>query len=365
MPMSEDPVPGRRAFTALAIAAVVAERMRARTAFSRREAATAALLEEHAALHSVAAFVAHGAAMEDVCARVAELAAGLLDGEVGLVLRFGESGAGRIVGRWVREITNYPEPGGELRFAPDSAIGTVLATHRTARVASSAPSPFRTHLGERVATPINIGGRLWGAMAVGGTQDRKLAPDVEGRIERFAELVTLAIGNAEARAQLVEQATTDSLTGVANHRTFHERLADEVASARRHGRPLAVIVFDVDRFKSVNDASGHLTGDAVLAEVAQQIKAELRGGSLLGRLGGDEFAAMLPDCDASGARIVAERARSLVREHALARNRPVTISAGVSDLQDAGTAEDLLQRADDALYRAKAGGRDACLLYAA
>jgi diguanylate cyclase (GGDEF)-like protein len=138
-----------------------------------------------------------------------------------------------------------------------------------------------------------------------------------------------------------------------------------VASARRHGRPLAVIVFDIDRFKSVNDASGHLTGDAVLAEVAQQIKTELRGGSLLGRLGGDEFAAMLPDCDASGARIVAERARSLVREHALARTRPVTISAGVSDLQDADNAEDLLQRADDALCRAKAGGRDACLLYAA
>lgn len=234
----------------------------------------------------------------------------------------------------------------------------MLATHRTARVASSAPSLFRSHLGERVATPIEIGGRLWGAMAVGATQDGLLAPDIEERIERFAELVTLAIGNAEARAQLVEQATTDSLTGVANHRAFHERLADEVASARRRGRALAVIVFDIDRFKSVNDASGHLTGDAVLAEVAQQIKTELRGGSLLGRLGGDEFAAMLPDCDASGARIVAERARSLVREHALARTRPVTISAGVSDLQDADNAEDLLQRADDALYRAKAGGRE-------
>jgi diguanylate cyclase (GGDEF)-like protein len=363
--MSENPFRGRGGLIALAVAAAVAERMRARTAFLRREAATAALLEEHAALHNVAALVANGAAMEDVCARVAELAAGLFGGEVGLVLRFDESGQGRIVGRWVREIANYPEPGGELRFASDSAIGTVLATRRTARVASGAPSLFRTHLGERVATPIEIGGRLWGAMAVGGRQDGLLMPDIEKRIERFAELVTLAIGNAEARAQLVAQATTDSLTGVANHGAFHERLADEVTRAQRHGRALSVIVFDVDRFKSVNDVNGHLTGDAVLAEVAQHITAALREGSLLGRLGGDEFAAALPDCDASGARTVAERARSLVREHALASGRPVTISAGVSDLQDDGNAEDLLQRADDALYRAKAGGRDACLLYAA
>jgi diguanylate cyclase (GGDEF)-like protein len=363
--MSQNRVHGRRALTALAYAALLVERMCARATVARREAATAAMLEEHAALHNVAALVARGAAMEEVCARVAELAAGLHGSEVGLVLRFGESGRAEIVGRWVREIANYPELGGELRFAPYSAIGTVLATRCTARVAPGAPSVFRHQLGERVATPIEIGGRLWGVIALGATRDDPFAPDIEERIERFAELVTLAIGNAEARAQLVAQATTDPLTGVANHGAFHERLIDEVARARRHCRPLAVIVFDVDRFKLVNDFGGHLIGDTVLVEVARRINAALRGDSLLGRLGGDEFAAVLPDSDAAGAHVVAERARSLVREEEFADDRAVTISAGVSDLRVAGSAEELLQRADEALYRAKAGGRDACLPHAA
>ena len=355
----------RCALTALACTALLAERMRARAAFSRREAATAAMLDEHAALHNVAALVARGAAMEQVCARVAELAAGLLHSEVGLVLRFEESGRGKIVGRWVREIANYPELGGELRFAPDSAIGTVLTTRRTARVTSGAPSVFRRQLGERVATPIEIGGRLWGVIAVGATRDDPFAPDIKERIERFAELVTLAIGNAEARAQLVVQATTDPLTGLANHGAFHQRLDDEVGRARCHRRPLALIVFDVDRFKSVNDSGGHLMGDAVLVEVSRRINAALREDWLLGRLGGDEFAALLPDCDAAGARAIGERARSLVREDEFADARTVTISAGISDLQVANNAEELLQRADEALYRAKSGGRDACLPYAA
>jgi diguanylate cyclase (GGDEF)-like protein len=306
---------------------------------------SAALLEEHAALQEIAAMVARGAALEDLCARVAESAARLLDGEVALVLRFDESGRGHLVGRSMSAIANYPSPGEELKFAPASAIGTVLSQRRTARVAPRTPSPFQRDLGERIATPLELDGRLWGAMAVGVAGDRALGPDSEGRIERFAELVTLAIGNAEARAQLVARATTDPLTGLANHRAFHERLQDEVARALRYARPLSLVVIDVDRFKAINDTAGHQSGDAVLAEVARRIVSVTRTDSLVGRLGGDEFAVLLPECDGATALQVAERARLAVRSRAIGSHPCVTVSVGVGDLGCAATPQQLLVHA--------------------
>jgi diguanylate cyclase (GGDEF)-like protein len=345
---------------ALATTAVVAERARARATFARREAMATSLVEEHAALHAVTALVARGADLTDLCSLVAQSAATLLSGRVGLVLRFDSAGHGELVGRCVNGIEGYPECGQRLPFEPGSAIGTVLAAGRTARVAPMAPSPFQRHLGERLATPIEIEGHLWGAVAVAGTQDHPLAPDSEERIERFAELVALAIANAEAREQLLVQARTDALTGVANHRAFQEHLEQEARRAREAGRPLALIVFDVDRFKSVNDSGGHLAGDEVLSEVARRIAVSTGPGAVVGRLGGDEFAALLPGCDAAAGRLVAERARRLVAAEPVGPQR-VTISAGVSDLAVATNPRELLKSADDALYRAKALGRDACL----
>ena len=355
--------PFGRALTAVTLAALLADRFRSRAAFASRELRVCAMAEEHAALHAVAALVARGADLEALCARVAESAAALLGGEVALLLRFDEQKRAKLVGRWVRSIRDYPELGEELEFAPNSAIGSVLRTGRTSRVSAGTPSLFERQFSERVATPIELDGRVWGALAVGGAAGEGLPADAETRIERFSELVSLAIANSEARAQLVAQATTDPLTGLANHRNFHERLLDEVSRSHRYGRPLSLIVFDVDRFKSVNDSTGHLAGDAVLAGVARRIVTAMRADSLVSRLGGDEFAALLPECDAAGARMVAERARALVCAQPIGSYERVTVSAGVSELEAAWTAEEFLDRADSALYRAKGRGRDACLVY--
>jgi diguanylate cyclase (GGDEF)-like protein len=340
---------GRGAVAGLALAALAYER----AAFARRQSAADELLREHAALRDMAAFVAQGHELPALCAHVAQSAAGLLDAEIGLVLRF-EDQRGILVGRWVRTLRNFPECGEQYRFEPGSAIEQVQAHRRTARVAPGTPSPFRHDFGERVASPIELDGRLWGAVAVAGTRARPLPARGEVRLESFAELVALAIGNADARAQLVAQATTDPLTGVANRRAFDVRLASECLRAHRYARPLSLAIFDVDRFKSINDSVGHLAGDEVLIEIARRLSSTLRPDALLARLGGDEFAAILPECDASTARGVVQRAVREVSATAIGDVPRVTVSSGVADLaQSAASAEELYERADMDLYCVK------------
>jgi diguanylate cyclase (GGDEF)-like protein len=212
-----------------------------------------------------------------------------------------------------------------------------------------------------------VGGRIWGVIAVSAAAGACLPDDCEERVERFADLVGTAIAGADARLRLIAEATTDPLTGLANRRAFSVHLDREWLRATRHARPLSVAVFDIDRFKQINDAAGHPVGDGVLAEVAARVAAALRSDGLVARFGGDEFVALLPECDAAGALRSAERVRQAVRAVPVGDFGTVTVSAGVTDVRDltadlavAATAEDLLRRADEALYQAKRLGRDSC-----
>jgi len=158
--------------------------------------------------------------------------------------------------------------------------------------------------------------------------------------------------------ELERLATTDPLTGLANHRSFHERLGFEAARAVRHGRPLSLAILDLDHFKLVNDRYGHPAGDEVLREVAARLLRLARAGELIARVGGEEFAWVLPDTDAAGAQAAAERARAAVRGQPVPPAGTVTLSAGVCDLAHASDVAGLYRRADEALYLAKRGGRD-------
>ncbi|MBK1642317.1 hypothetical protein CKO12_10585 [Chromatium okenii] len=158
----------------------------------------------------------------------------------------------------------------------------------------------------------------------------------------------------------------DGLTGIPNRRRFDETLNNEWRRAIREQIPLALIMADVDQFKNYNDFYGHGSGDDCLREVAQCLmEAVQRPGDLAARYGGEEFAAILPDCDKDGACYVAERFRNLVAERGIVHERSavaqhVTISAGIAThaptLGD--LSEDLLKRADLALYHAKWNGRN-------
>ncbi|MBM0229790.1 GGDEF domain-containing protein, partial [Micromonospora sp. ATA51] len=160
---------------------------------------------------------------------------------------------------------------------------------------------------------------------------------------------------------------TDPLTGLWNYRYLRESIRREVERANRFGRMLSVLALDLDRFKDVNDTWGHAAGDAVLVEFARRVRGEIREVDLAFRHGGEEFVVLLPETDARGAAIVAERLGAVVRGSPVPVDGhsgepvlvPVTVSIGIAVYPDhAATGQQVLDAADDALYAAKAAGRD-------
>lgn len=164
-------------------------------------------------------------------------------------------------------------------------------------------------------------------------------------------------------AALLDMARLDPLTRVSNRRYFFDRLGVELERARRHRTKLAVMLLDLDHFKRVNDKHGHLVGDAALVHVARLLEADiLRRIDVVSRYGGEEFAVLLTDTDLEGAKVVAERCRAAVAREACplggGRGLRLTTSIGVAVPTTDFDADHLMQRADDALYAAKAEGRD-------
>lgn len=287
----------------------------------------------------------------------------LLDGDAGFVLRFdgndevvlGSDGSGPDVG------ARYPHRG-------DRAVARVHLTGMPARVDSyetvrTADRKSEQVVPERygcgVAAPVRAGSQIWGAVLVVRLVGRPAFDgDSESRLAGLADLLGLSIGGAEARRQLAALAATDPLTGLANHRTFQERMRQEVERASRHGHPLSLVMLDLDHFKAINDSRGHAVGDEILAETAARLRSLARAGDTLARLGGEEFGWLLPETRQTDAVAAAERARALMAASRFAGAGQVTLSAGVAELVD-GDVRGLYDRADRALYAAKAGGRNA------
>jgi diguanylate cyclase (GGDEF)-like protein/putative nucleotidyltransferase with HDIG domain len=324
------------------------------------------LSEEAAALRRVATAVAAGATLGEVAELAGHEVAELLELEIGVVVAFDGDRTDRVRSIGQGSATGAPSP----QLPPYVSIQRGSAIDRMRR--SGAPEryderaavtlsmpPYR----QRVAAPIVTGAKLWGAMILSTSRTDDLPADTEERLQRFAELMGMAIANADAQARLVAQATTDQLTGLVNHRAFHERLREEAAVARRHGNELAVAVFDLDRFKQVNDTLGHVGGDAVLAETARRMTAAARAGEIVARIGGDELALLMPGVGGDEAHAAAERVRRAVVVTPFPDAGAMTLSAGVCDLSQAGDPEELLRLADGALYWAKAHGRNACIRY--
>ena len=181
-----------------------------------------------------------------------------------------------------------------------------------------------------------------------------------GMVSVAAGLVhLLKLRNDELLARLFKAARTDQLTGLANRQGFNERFEQELARGRRSGRPLALMLADIDGFKRLNDRLGHPAGDAALAEVGAVALQVGRAIDTVARIGGDEFAAILPDTDASGAFELAERLRGEVAGLPRRRGESLTMSFGVVEFPAHGrSAESLVRAADSALYEAKRRGRN-------
>jgi diguanylate cyclase (GGDEF)-like protein/PAS domain S-box-containing protein len=167
----------------------------------------------------------------------------------------------------------------------------------------------------------------------------------------------------ELNARLEALAATDSLTGLKNHRVFQERLLEEVNRAVRYGAPLSILLMDIDRFKTYNDAFGHPAGDAILRRIAEVVQTKARTTDLVARYGGEEFAIILPETDGEPARTAAERFRTAI-EIGPWPEWPVTASFGVATLSPTTPdAKALIAQADAALYRSKRIGRN-CVTHA-
>lgn len=159
--------------------------------------------------------------------------------------------------------------------------------------------------------------------------------------------------------QVLETSRTDALTGAANRRRFDERLLEEMERAKRGSAGLSLALADVDHFKRVNDEFGHPAGDAVLKALVQTMRAGTRPYDLVARWGGEEFVILLPQTGVEPAAMIADRIRVAFADQIVpAVDRPITVSFGIAVARAGDTAETLLARADEALYQAKAGGRN-------
>jgi diguanylate cyclase (GGDEF)-like protein len=162
----------------------------------------------------------------------------------------------------------------------------------------------------------------------------------------------------ELARELRFQATTDPLTGLSNRLKFNQALATEISRSMRYETPLSLVLYDIDNFKAVNDTHGHQIGDKVLVELSRLAPNLLRNTDLLARWGGEEFVILIPGSDGEMAYQAAEKLRNAIEQGGFDGIGTVTCSFGVAQYVYGDTAETLISRADDALYRAKLNGRN-------
>jgi diguanylate cyclase (GGDEF)-like protein len=336
-----------------------------RDARALRRSATQArtLAREQTALQRVATSVAAETNPAILFARVAQQVGQLLGAESGYVVRFEGDEQYRTMGSWGRKGVEMLPTGALYTQAPDG----LCAELRGGRAAKRRSAPPGSHLFaslHRIGAPIVVDGRPWGMVVALRDKPGPFPREDEKRIVRFGQLASVAVANAHARERLATQALTDPLTELANRRAFDQRLADETERALRHDRALSLMLVDVDHFKAINDRFGHATGDRVLVNLAHDMQAVMRQGDLLARIGGDEMAMILADCPPDQAEDVARRMLAAIDDDtSLSQRHGVTLSVGVAGLSAGGSAEDLLRRADQALYSAKNSGRNQVVGY--
>jgi diguanylate cyclase (GGDEF)-like protein/putative nucleotidyltransferase with HDIG domain len=331
---------------------------------SRVRARAELLAAEQGALRRVATAVIEGQPPEALFELVAREAASLLGGGGAAILRLDSDRWATVVGSWADADVGRYVPGAKVEMPPDSNLARARASSSPVRVDEHPPDSPVGSLGYRasIVAPVEVAGRTWGAVAVVASKPGALTVADERKLMEFGALLGSAIASIDDRATLAAQASTDPLTGLANRRALHERLAAEVARGLRHGHIMSVALLDIDHFKEVNDLGGHVAGDDMLVKVAECLTGEARAGDILGRFGGDEFAWVMPETTREQALVAVERARQVIALTS-PRSHPVTVSAGICDTEATSHPAELLSHADSALYRSKLNGRDRACLY--
>nr|WP_247739675.1 diguanylate cyclase [Endozoicomonas sp. G2_2] len=265
---------------------------------------------------------------------------------------------------------------GDVFPVADTFCWHVLAKGRPFGVDGTNRERMRAQLSDRrfgtrtyVGSPILVAGELYGTLNFSGPEDAGLFSQADmDLVGMFAQWVGQEIrmersmtALTEAHEQLSRVATIDELTGLGNRRLLMTQLDHEIERGRRYDAPLSVALLDLDHFKQLNDMHGHAVGDAALRHFAQLAEDSLRGSDLIGRWGGEEFLLLLPDTCAADAVTTLNRLLTKIRDTPVSHEDEairLSASAGVAESDCQESAEAIIHRADSALYRAKAAGRD-------
>jgi len=220
--------------------------------------------------------------------------------------------------------------------------------------------------------PLKSEGKDVGILAAKSTSEQITTKDEDYLIQLSSQIAT-TINRANVYAEILKHATLDALTGFYNRRQLEERIKQEVSNAKRQNAPLCGIMTDIDYFKNVNDTYGHAAGDIVLKTIAKIIRGQLREYDIAGRYGGEEFSILLPFTKIEEAQMVAERLRKTIENKTVdiskaapdADNKSIkiTLSLGIYEMRETDNDEDLLKKADKALYHAKNTGRNKVVVY--
>jgi diguanylate cyclase (GGDEF)-like protein len=294
------------------------------------------------------------------------------------VLNVALTHAGRIMGA-VAGAMYLVEPGktdmkreGEYNLAHRARGAVRKIEEEPVRTAIAAMRPLVVKLDERTApgieggghpqhalvVPVQRSGQLMGAMELYLNSWRELTEDQADLLNGVASQAAIAIRHAQLFQAQEENALTDELTKLPNRRALAQRFLQEMQRARRHHKAIAFMMIDLDHFKQVNDTYGHLNGDAVLAELASILEHGARESDVCARYGGEEFGLILHETTEAGARTLAERIRAKVAAATFPGGLKLTISIGVAATDEPALFTTLMERADQALYAAKQGGRN-------
>jgi diguanylate cyclase (GGDEF)-like protein len=243
----------------------------------------------------------------------------------------------------------------------DAAVLTLEGDERGGMVKSAGMSREEAEeqgeRGSKLSMPLEGELGSLGSLSVYSGSVRDLGGEIREEVGDIVRRAVPALDNAFRYREARRLADLDALTGLRNRRFFHETLLRETTRAQRYGRSLALLVLDLDDFKAINGQVGHLAGDAVLAETAARVRGVLRASDIACRVGGDEFAIILPEAGAQQAAQLYARVEEAVSAQPIGSVPRLTLSGGVAALAESDDATTFFERADDALYNAKQGGK--------
>jgi diguanylate cyclase (GGDEF)-like protein len=261
-----------------------------------------------------------------------------------------------------------PEVSGILKRVMEESVSRRSSDSKETEGSFGLPDPRPAEIRNIMVVPVLLRNEMVGELILANRIGQENYSDRdEDLLLHLGFHAAFALEKARLHEEATKLATTDGLTGLNNHRTFQERLELEIGRARRFEEDVSILMIDIDFFKSLNDTYGHMAGDDILKKIASRLTENVRNIDFVARYGGEEFVIILPGTPAEGAVLSAERIRKTIEYpqiRVVEEGAPLTVSIGVATYPgDASGREDLIEKADRALYAAKNAGRNRVYSY--